>query len=93
MFNFFFQDDIDLMIHYPDSDNAIQQTLDNTRAIHLPLWSDVGVSSGGVDALGGAGGAAGAASHVTPNHPLLMGRQPGSDACKYCVLLEVLINM
>ena len=42
----------DLMIHYPDVDNAIHSHLGvgddrGTRtAIHLPLWSDVGGSGG-----------------------------------------------
>ena len=46
----------DLMIHYPDVDNAIHSHMGigddrGTRtAIHLPLWSDVGGSAGGTGA-------------------------------------------
>ena len=46
----------DLMIHYPDVDNAIHSHMGigddrGTRtAIHLPLWSDVGGSAGGAGA-------------------------------------------
>ena len=131
MYNFFTDDLNDLMIHYPDVDNAIHSHLGvgddrgARTAIHLPLWSDVGGANGGT----GAGLAAAVSgktknilldsillcthynivfiasiffscklkchkgdgsnmgvlglpsisglgnSHVTPNHPLLMGRQ------------------
>ena len=76
-------DDIDLMIHYPDSDHQLQHTVepDRSRAITLPLWSDVGNPSGpDTFSLGGNGSAtSGTTTHVTPTHPLLMGRQPGME--------------
>ena len=57
MYHMFFTDDLnDLMIHYPDVDNAIHSHLGvgddrgARTAIHLPLWSDVGGSGGGTGA-------------------------------------------
>ena len=83
-FDFDLQDDIDLMIHYPDADALQPMDADRGRTITLPLWSDVGGNggggAGGVD-LGGAGGA-GVNSYVAPSHPLLMGRQQGTDTSK-----------
>jgi E3 ubiquitin-protein ligase HUWE1 len=79
-------DDMDLMVFNPDDPNAVlahlETAAERTRAVHLPLWSDLGGAGGGLGGVGGidGSGAASAASHVTPNHPLLMGRQPGSEA-------------
>ena len=56
MYNFFTDDLNDLMIHYPDVDNAIHSHLGvgddrgARTAIHLPLWSDVGGANGGTGA-------------------------------------------
>jgi len=50
----YYSDDLnDLMIHYPDVDNAIHSHLGvgddraTRNAIHLPLWSEVGGSGAG----------------------------------------------
>ena len=72
-------DDIDLMIHYPDAADAtatihLDATADRTRSVHLPLWSDLGMASAHVADASAAGGGMGGNSHVTPSHPLLMGR-------------------
>merc|ERR1719483_1882435 len=76
-------DDLDLMIQYPDESNGMagHNHIDESRmarAIHLPLWSDM-MSQG----VGGAdhahvGGVSVSNNHVSPNHPLLMGRQATS---------------
>ena len=76
-------DDLDLMIQYPDESNGMagHNHVDESRmarAIHLPLWSDM-MSQG----MGGAdhahvGGVSVSNNHVSPNHPLLMGRQATS---------------
>merc|ERR1719189_1965520 len=76
-------DDLDLMIQYPDESNGMagHNHIDESRmarAIHLPLWSDM-MSQG----MGGAdhahvGGVSVSNNHVSPNHPLLMGRQATS---------------
>ena len=56
MYNVFTDDLNDLMIHYPDVDNAIHSHLGvgddrgARTAIHLPLWSDVGGANGGTGA-------------------------------------------
>ena len=72
-------DDIDLMIHYPDSDNHFSGLdVDLSRAIQLPLWSDVNGTSGGGGLDGLGGGAVGAGGHVAPTHPLLS-RQAGVE--------------
>merc|ERR1719189_2060983 len=71
-------DDLDLMIQYPDESNMGHNHIEESRmarAIHLPLWSDM-MSQG----MGGAdhahvGGVSVSNNHVSPNHPLLMGRQ------------------
>merc|ERR1719225_2223426 len=71
-------DDLDLMIQYPDESNIGHNHIEESRmarAIHLPLWSDM-MSQG----MGGAdhahvGGVSVPNNHVSPNHPLLMGRQ------------------
>ena len=72
-------DDIDLMIHYPDSADAtatihLDATADRARSVHLPLWSDLGMASAHAADASMAGGGIGGNSHVTPSHPLLMGR-------------------
>ena len=72
-------DDIDLMIHYPDAADAtatihLDATADRTRSVHLPLWSDLGMASAHAAEASAAGGGIGGSSHVTPSHPLLMGR-------------------
>jgi hypothetical protein len=76
-------DDLDLMIQYPDESNGMagHNHIDESRmarAIHLPLWSDM-MSQG----VGGAdhahvGGVSVSNNHLSPNHPLLMGRQATS---------------
>ena len=68
------------MIQYPDESNGMGghnhiEESRMARAIHLPLWSDM-MSQG----MGGAdhahvGGVSVPNNHVSPNHPLLMGRQ------------------
>ena len=78
------------MIHYSEPEAGLFPPVDeNRRGIHLPLWSEVAAGSGLglaipsdvgglVNAAGvsvGGGGAGGNISHVTPHHPLLMGRQ------------------
>jgi hypothetical protein len=77
-------DDMDLMIHYPDPETGMHPHMDDRmRAIHLPLWSDMGHGLGGgglSDAVAAIGGPGGSNSHVSPNHPLLMGRQAGAVA-------------
>eukprot|EP00095_Tigriopus_kingsejongensis_P000123 maker-scaffold450_size166944-snap-gene-0.20 protein:Tk00123 transcript:maker-scaffold450_size166944-snap-gene-0.20-mRNA-1 annotation:"hypothetical protein DAPPUDRAFT_313219" len=72
------RDDIDLIFHYPgagENPGALLDTERANRAVHLPLWSDH-MSATGVDA--GAAGPGGVTNHMTPAHPLLMGRQAGS---------------
>lgn len=70
-------DDLDLMIQYPEEaglpgHNHIEERM---RAIHLPLWSDMIHQGLGSDHANVGGVPVGANSHVSPNHPLLMGRQ------------------
>ena len=85
------------MIHYPDSDAHLQSALDmdRSRAIQLPLWSDVGGAAAGLDGIGGAGGVGGAGGgHVAPTHPLLS-RQPGVETGKsryFCVLFAATVG-
>ncbi len=88
-------DDIDLMLHYADPDSGLAAHIgdERGRGIHLPLWSEVAggnaislaipadvggmVNAAGVS-VGGVGGG-GNVSHVTPHHPLLMGRQDAAN--------------
>ena len=77
-------DDIDLMI-YPDAADVPTATIhldgatDRTRSVHLPLWSDLGMASAHAADASVAGGGIGVGnSHVTPSHPLLMGRTVGA---------------
>lgn len=83
--------DGDLIFHRPfgaDPHHLHGESSGVTRAIHLPLWSDMngagvgtGVNSENLASVIGGGaagaGAGGGNSHVTPNHPMLMGRQTG----------------
>ena len=68
-------DDMDLMIHYSDPEaGGLDSMVDRMRAIHLPLWSDA-AHPAGADGLAVSGSGVAGSSHVSPNHPLLMGRQ------------------
>ena len=83
-------DDLDLMIQYPGEEsgggghgvghNHIDERM--ARAIHLPLWSDMVHGMGGLGApdQNGTGVSVGTNNHVSPNHPLLMGRQATNAA-------------
>ncbi len=70
-------DDLDLMIQYRDDLNhdlnLAQNHIEERMRVHLPLWSDM-IHQANDHASVGAG-ALGAGNHVSPNHPLLMGRQ------------------
>lgn len=71
-------DDIDLFFHYPDGGEGPGALLDTeraNRAVHLPLWSDH-MTGSGADAGGANSGSV--TNHMTPAHPLLMGRQAGT---------------
>ena len=70
------------------------------RAIHLPLWSEVNGTLAGsaaagnaaagadgfVNAVGGSSGAGqgGASNHISPSHPLLMGRSQANGNASRC---------
>ncbi len=84
---FLVQDDIDLMIHYPDSDAHLAMDMDRSRAMQLPLWSDVGGAGGG--GLDGGHGATG--GHVAPTHPLLS-RQTGAETGTFFICKIYKIN-
>ncbi|XP_059079512.1 E3 ubiquitin-protein ligase HUWE1-like isoform X2 [Tigriopus californicus] len=71
-------DDIDLFFHYPDGGEGPGALLDTdraNRAVHLPLWSDH-MTGSGADSGGANNGSV--TNHMTPAHPLLMGRQAGA---------------
>ena len=78
-------DEIDFMIHYNDPDNlhAHMENTGGARAIHLPLWSDVNGTLNPADQLANVISAASNSNgnnHVSPSHPLLMGRQAAGNS-------------
>ena len=50
------------------------------RAIQLPLWSDMMSQGMGGSDHAHVGGVSVSNNHVSPNHPLLMGRQASTTA-------------
>ena len=50
------------------------------RAIHLPLWSNMMSQGMGGSDHAHVGGVSVSNNHVSPNHPLLMGRQASTTA-------------
>merc|ERR1712223_2347926 len=76
-------DDLDLMIQYPDESNRGHNHIEESRmarAIHLPLWSDMMSQGMGGSDHAHVGGVSVSNNHVSPNHPLLMGRQASTTA-------------
>merc|ERR1712223_415445 len=76
-------DDLDLMIQYPDESNIGHNHIEESRmarAIHLPLWSDMMSQGMGGSDHAHVGGVSVSNNHVSPNHPLLMGRQASTTA-------------
>merc|ERR1712223_812829 len=76
-------DDLDLMIQYPDESNIGHNHIEESRmarAIHLPLWSDMMSQGMGGSDHAHVGGVSVSNNHVSHNHPLLMGRQASTTA-------------
>ena len=74
-------DDMEMMIQQYVDEPGLHNHMDpheRMRAIQLPLWSDMVHGLGGLgvsDPVNAGGASSGANNHVSPNHPLLMGRQ------------------